>query len=139
VPASSSVIAVGHPRLIEDLKHIGFGLYSIANNHMMDWGDGGLFATMATLDRAGVVYAGAGPHLQAARSPRYLEVAAGRVALIAVTSTFPPHAPGEQRTDSQGRPGVNPLRLGESAPPSRCGSLSRKTHFLQPGQFYLSA
>jgi poly-gamma-glutamate capsule biosynthesis protein CapA/YwtB (metallophosphatase superfamily) len=112
--ASKGIYAVGHPRLIEDLKHIGFSLYSIANNHMMDWGDGGLFATMETLDRAGVVYAGAGRHLQDARSPRYLEVAAGRVALIAVTSTFPPHAPaGEQRTDCQGRPGVNPLRFNE--------------------------
>lgn len=113
--ASKGIYAIGHPRLIEDLKAMGFNLFSIANNHMMDWGEGGLFATMETLDRAGVVYAGAGHHLEAARSPRYLETAAGRVALIAVTSTMPPHAPaGEQRPDCQGRPGVNPLRYSET-------------------------
>lgn len=112
-PQASSLgtYVTGHPRLIEDLKAMGLNLYSLANNHMMDWGDGGLFATMETLDRAGVVYAGAGQHLQAARSPRYLDLAAGRLALMAMTSTFPPHAPaGEQRPDCQGRPGVSPLR-----------------------------
>lgn len=113
--SSMGVYATGHPRLIDDLKAMGFNLYSLANNHMMDWGDGGLSATMETLDRAGVVYAGAGQHLQAARSPRYLDLAAGRLALIATTSTFPPHAPaGEQRPDCQGRPGVSPLRYSET-------------------------
>ena len=112
--ASGGTYATGHPSLIEDLKLIGFNLYSAANNHMMDWGDGGLFATMETLDGAGVVYSGIGRHLQEARSPRYLETAAGRVALLSATSTFPPHAPaGEQRPDCQGRPGVNPLRFSE--------------------------
>jgi poly-gamma-glutamate capsule biosynthesis protein CapA/YwtB (metallophosphatase superfamily) len=112
--ASGGTYVCGHPRLLDDLKAMGFNLYSAANNHMVDWGEGGLFATMQTLEQAGVVYAGIGRHLQEARSPRYLETAAGRVALLAVTSTFPPHAPaGEQRPDCQGRPGVNPLRFNE--------------------------
>src|SRR6516162_6687108 len=80
--ASGGTYATGHPNLIEDLKLIGFNLYSAANNHMMDWGEGGLFATMETLDVAGVVYSGIGRHLHEARSPRYLETAAGRVALL---------------------------------------------------------
>lgn len=113
--ASGGTYVVGSPRIIEDLKETGFNLYGAANNHMADWGDGGLLGTMETLDRAGVVYAGIGRHLAEARSPRYLELDRGRVALIAVTSTFPPHAPaGEQRADCQGRPGVNPLRFEET-------------------------
>jgi poly-gamma-glutamate capsule biosynthesis protein CapA/YwtB (metallophosphatase superfamily) len=113
--ASGGTYAAGHPRLIDDLAAMGFNLYAVANNHTMDWGEEGLFGTMETLDRAGVVYAGVGHHLQDARSPRYLETGAGRVALIAVTSTFPPHAlAGEQRSDCQGRPGVNPLRFDET-------------------------
>jgi len=112
--ASGGTYVCGHPGLLDDLKVMGFNLYSAANNHMVDWGEGGLFATMETLDRAGVVYAGIGRYLQDARSPRYLETAAGRVALVAVTSTFPSHAlAGEQRPDCQGRPGVNPLRFQE--------------------------
>ncbi|HYM70681.1 MAG TPA: CapA family protein [bacterium] len=109
--ASGGTYVVGSPRIIDDLKAMGFNLYAAANNHMADWGDGGLLGTMDTLDRAGVVYAGIGRHLAEARSPGYLDLAAGRVALIALTSSFPPHAPaGEQRPDCQGRPGVNPLR-----------------------------
>ena len=102
----------GSPLIIEDLKTLGFNLYSVANNHMTDWGEGGIFGTFATLDGAGVVYAGLGRHLAEARTPRYLETAAGRVALLALTSTMPPGAyAGEQRPDCQGRPGVNPLRF----------------------------
>jgi len=119
---------VGHPSLIDDLKAIGFNLYAAANNHSMDWGEGGLVATMATLDRAGVVYAGIGRHLQEARSPRYLEVAGGRIALLAAASTFAPYAPaGEQRPDCQGRSGVNPLRFQETitVPPELLEELFR--------------
>lgn len=112
--ASGGTYVCGHPGVIDDLKGMGFDLYSAANNHMVDWGEGGLLATMRTLEAAGVTYAGIGRHLQDARAPRYLETPAGRVALLAVTSTFPPHAPaGEQRPDCQGRPGVNPLRFQE--------------------------
>lgn len=113
--ASGGTYVVAPPRIVEDLTWMGFNLVAAANNHMMDWGEGGLLATMETLDRAGVVYAGAGRDLIDARSPRYLETPAGRVALIAVTSTFPPHSPaGEQRADCQGRPGINPLRFEET-------------------------
>ena len=110
--AGNGTYVIAPPRIIEELSSMGFNLFAAANNHMMDWGEGGLFATMETLERARVVYAGIGRNLQEARSPRYLEVRSGRVALVAATSTFPPHAPaGEQRPDCQGRPGVNPLRF----------------------------
>jgi len=109
--ASGGTYVVGSPRIIDDLKAMGFNLFAAANNHMADWGEAGLLGTMATLDRADAVYAGIGRHLAEARAPGYLDVAAGRVALIAVTSSFPSHAPaGAQRADCQGRPGVNPLR-----------------------------
>ncbi len=113
--ASGGTYVVGSPRIIDDLKALGFNLYAAANNHMVDWGEDGLTGTMETLDRAGVVYAGIGRHLAEARSPRYLDLDIGRVALLAVTSTFPPHAlAGETRPDCQGRPGVNPLRFDET-------------------------
>jgi poly-gamma-glutamate synthesis protein (capsule biosynthesis protein) len=109
---SGGTYVCGAPAIIDDLKALGFNLYSVANNHMTDWGEGGILGTLATLDRAGVVYAGLGRHLAEARTPRYLETTAGRVALLALTSTFPPGAyAGEQRSDCQGRPGINPLRF----------------------------
>lgn len=105
-------VLVGDPGLIDDLKAIGFNACSTANNHIMDWGEGGLLATLDVLDRANVRHAGTGRHLQEARAPRYWQGTTGRVALLAATSTFPPHTrAGGQRADCQGRPGVNPLRF----------------------------
>lgn len=132
---SGGTYVCGSPAIIDDLKAVGFNLYSAANNHMADWGEGGIFGTLATLDGAGVVYAGLGRHLAEARTPRYLETSAGRVALLALASTFPPGAlAGEQRPDCQGRPGINPLRFETTIAVDRAtlellAGLDRRLHF----------
>ncbi len=98
--------------VIGDLKNLGFNLIGWANNHTLDYSYGGLAATARELDRFGMVHAGVGRNLAEASRPRYLECPSGRVALIAVTSTFHESAAaGQQRPDQKGRPGVNPLRF----------------------------
>ena len=98
--------------VIGDLKELGFNLIGWANNHTLDYSYGGLAATARELDRFGMVHAGVGRNLAEASRPRYLECPSGRVALIAVTSTFNESAAaGQQRPDQVGRPGVNPLRF----------------------------
>ena len=98
-----------------DLAGCGFHMVGLANNHMMDFVDGGLAATCASLDRAGLPWAGAGRDLGEARRPAYREFRVGRVAMVAATSTFPALArAGAARHDFTGRPGVNPLRLRAS-------------------------
>jgi poly-gamma-glutamate synthesis protein (capsule biosynthesis protein) len=90
---------------------MGFNLYSRANNHTMDYGEGGLLATSEHLDRLGIAHAGAGRNLGEARAPAYLETKNGRVALISMTSSFATFGrAGHTRTDMKGRPGLNPLR-----------------------------
>ncbi len=98
------------PALLDDLKWMGLGLVSCANNHATDYGDDGLLAMLAHLRRANLAHAGAGANLADARKPAYLDTPAGRVALIAAT-TFYPHwtRAADQRPDAGGRPGVNPL------------------------------
>lgn len=99
------------PHLLEDLKWLGVNLVSTANNHAFDYGEEGIMATCGYLDAAGIAHAGTGRHLREARAPAYLDTQRGRVALIAVTATMPAHAiAGEQRPDTPGRAGVNPLR-----------------------------
>ena len=57
------------------------------------------------------MHASCGLNLASASEPRYLDTPAGRVALIAATSTHDrTWAAGEQSTVMIGRPGVNPLR-----------------------------
>lgn len=99
-----------HPRNLEELKWLGIQLVSTANNHSLDYGQWALLNTLRRLDQTGLACAGTGKSLWEARAPGYLEVAAGRVALISATSTFEPHySAGEQTPQVKGRPGANTL------------------------------
>jgi poly-gamma-glutamate capsule biosynthesis protein CapA/YwtB (metallophosphatase superfamily) len=83
-----------------------------ANNHTMDFGAEGLASTMASLDRAGIVHAGAGRDLVEAARPAFLETATGRVALVnCASSFFDGFAAGPPHPIHKGRPGLNPLHL----------------------------
>ncbi len=81
---------------------------SLANNHVLDWGPAGLFETLATLRRIGVVPVGAGQSRDEAATPGVFEVPGGRVIVFAYgvpSSGVPRHwAAGTHR------PGVNILR-----------------------------
>jgi poly-gamma-glutamate synthesis protein (capsule biosynthesis protein) len=99
------------PGVPKDIAAMGFDIVSVANNHATDWGIEGLRETMARLDGASLVHAGAGRNLQAARGPRYHDGPQGRVGLVAATSTFPvPSRAGDPLGEAPGRPGINPLR-----------------------------
>lgn len=103
--------AMASPDVLEDLQAYGFNLIAWATNHTLDYLYDGLVATEKYLNEYNFVHAGAGQNLASASEPRYLETASGRVALIAMTSTFHEfQRAGDQRPDMVGRPGVNPLR-----------------------------
>ncbi|MBY7144204.1 CapA family protein [Virgibacillus sp. NKC19-3] len=100
------------PGILSDLRWLGFNIMSAPNNHSMDWSHNGLVKTIENLEREGIVYAGVGMNLAEASRPKYLETPKGRVAIIAVNTTFRDwHPAGEQRSDFIGRPGINPLHF----------------------------
>jgi poly-gamma-glutamate capsule biosynthesis protein CapA/YwtB (metallophosphatase superfamily) len=96
----------------EELHWAGFKIMGLANNHALDYGVDGMFATAKKVARAGIVPAGTGRNLQDARSPAYYDSPAGRAALIACASTI---RAGSLATEGNGeipgRPGLNPLRV----------------------------
>jgi poly-gamma-glutamate synthesis protein (capsule biosynthesis protein) len=101
----------GPTAIAEELRWMGVDLVSTASNHSLDYSYGGLRSTHGALDAAGLAHAGSGADLAAARAPAFVDTAAGRVALVSATSSFPAFArAGAARTDAAGRPGVNPLR-----------------------------
>jgi hypothetical protein len=101
----------GEAALGRDMKAMGVDMVSIANNHSMDWGWRGLEACLHLLDDTGIVYAGAGRNLQAARRAGYLRTPKGTVALIATTSTFTPDAGANDAFGAApGRAGISILR-----------------------------
>lgn len=99
------------PGLIKDLQWLGINLISCANNHGIDFGEGGVLTNIRNLDEAGMVHAGSGSNYAEAVAPAYLETANGRVALVSATSSGRATSrAGEQRRDMKGRPGVNLIR-----------------------------
>jgi poly-gamma-glutamate synthesis protein (capsule biosynthesis protein) len=115
--AGRSLSSVVRSHMADDLRWLGYDLMGTANNHTLDYGTGGVAATLAHLDNAGIVGAGTGINLQEAAAPRFVETPGGRVALIGCASTVAPHAPAVlARGDYPGVPG--PTRFGW------CGSTS---------------
>ncbi len=109
-----------NPECLDDLKEFGFNMTSFNNNHAMDFSYGGLLRTLEFLQDSGLVHSGVGNNLDEASAPRYLETPNGRVALIAVSSSFDPSMmAGAQARRVPGRPGVNGLRLNEKIRVSR--------------------
>jgi Bacterial capsule synthesis protein PGA_cap len=101
----------GPTAIADELRWMGVNVVSTASNHALDYSYGGLRSTCAALDAAGLAHAGTGADLAAARAPAFADTAAGRIALVSATSSFPAFArAGAARTDAAGRPGVNPLR-----------------------------
>lgn len=77
------------PAAAAALQRAGFSHLSLANNHILDFGPGGLRETMATLDGLGISHAGAGPDLGSARQESIVTVRGVRIALLAYSLTYP--------------------------------------------------
>jgi poly-gamma-glutamate synthesis protein (capsule biosynthesis protein) len=100
------------PKMAEELVWAGFDLVSMANNHTGDYGIAGMRLTIEHVREAGLVYAGVGESLAAAREAKFLETSKARVALVSAASTFTPHSvAGRSRGDIPPRPGLSPLRF----------------------------
>ncbi|MBX6312810.1 MAG: CapA family protein [Isosphaeraceae bacterium] len=76
-----------NPENIPCLTVARIDVCSLANNHTLDWGYKGLEDTLATLERVGIHYAGAGRDLARARAPVAVNVPGkGRVVIVAIGS-----------------------------------------------------
>ena len=77
------------PQSAAALKRAGFSVVTLANNHMMDFGKQALLETLSHLDRNGILHAGAGPSLVAARQQALFQVKGARIAFLAYSLTYP--------------------------------------------------
>ncbi|MGE0814659.1 MAG: CapA family protein [Vicinamibacterales bacterium] len=101
----------GDPALAKEIVWAGFDLVGQANNHTGDYGVLGAQLTAKYVRAAGLVGAGFGESLREAREAKFYESAKGRVALVAVSSTFPDGSrAGDSWGDTKARPGLAPLR-----------------------------
>lgn len=68
-----------HPQNLAVLKCAGVDICTLANNHVMDWGEEGLQETLLALKNSSMKYAGAGKNISKARAPAIMESEGGRV------------------------------------------------------------
>ena len=70
------------PKIASLLKSAGFGLVTLANNHIYDYGQQGLSETLDSLRRCGLSYVGAGLSLQEARKTFFIEIKDTKLAIV---------------------------------------------------------
>lgn len=78
-----------NPAAAKALRKAGFSVLTLANNHMMDYGEVGLEETLRHLDNVGILHAGAGSNLAAARKPAFMLIGDKSIAFLAYSRTFP--------------------------------------------------
>jgi poly-gamma-glutamate capsule biosynthesis protein CapA/YwtB (metallophosphatase superfamily) len=78
----------GDPASAHALAASGVRVASLANNHMCDFGCGGLDDTMAALDDAGILHCGAGSTAAAARRPVIVEAGGLRIGFVSVMQRY---------------------------------------------------
>ncbi|MBB6250155.1 CapA family protein [Nitrospirillum iridis] len=74
------------PDVLRTLRALSVNLVATAGNHAFDLGTGGVLATLAALDAAGLAHAGTGADRAAAAAPAFVDTPAGRVALVAMAA-----------------------------------------------------
>ena len=102
---------VSNPSNVKELQWMGFDVVTTANNHSYDYSEAGFMKTLEHCKKRGLLQAGGGKDLDAARAPAYLDTARGRVAVMSATTTYSHDSPaGLGRPEFPGKPGVNALR-----------------------------
>ncbi|HLB03483.1 MAG TPA: CapA family protein, partial [Gaiellaceae bacterium] len=98
-----------HPRNVACLGAARIDCCSLANNHVLDWGRGGLLETLETLRAAGMATAGAGRDLAEAAAPAILPCEGGGRLLVFAFASPTSGVPLEWAATPE-RAGVNLLR-----------------------------
>ncbi len=88
-PRGGSIYLKGNPDFAFLLTEAGFDVLSLANNHVMDYGEQGLADTIYYLEQEEIKHAGAGPNLAAALAPARLDVDGYVIDFIAFSGVSP--------------------------------------------------
>lgn len=92
---------------VRGLQKIGVDFVTLANNHILDFGEEGLYDTMDVLRNAGIAFAGAGDSLCAAATPFFIDLGDCRIGIYCC-------AEHEFSVAGENTPGANPFDPLES-------------------------
>jgi poly-gamma-glutamate capsule biosynthesis protein CapA/YwtB (metallophosphatase superfamily) len=97
------------PSAAQSLSWAAINVVDVANNHVLDYGAPGLLDTLGTLDRIGILHAGAGADPETAHTPVITEVNGLRIAWLAYVNVPDDGVTGfvaRSLEAGPGRPGV---------------------------------
>jgi poly-gamma-glutamate synthesis protein (capsule biosynthesis protein) len=89
---------------LKPLSELGFNAVTLANNHIMDYGEEGLKSTIKTCKKEGISYVGAGENLSEARKQLVFQIKDKKIAIINI-------AENEFCTATKEGYGANPLNV----------------------------
>lgn len=70
---------------IKGLEYAGFNLFSLANNHILDYYEEGLYDTQALLKEHNMAFSGAGKNIEEAKKPAIIEKKGVKIGLLSYT------------------------------------------------------
>ena len=97
------------PSIARLLRAMGLHVVSLANNHMLDYGEGALDETLRILTRSRIKYVGAGKNITDAYKPCIITKGGVRIAFLGLAATLPLGSAASER-----RPGVAPVHVRTS-------------------------
>ena len=107
-PAPKGINYRCHPANAPVLTAAGIDCCVLSNNHVLDWGEESLLDTLATLEGAGLKYAGAGRDFTQAGAPAMLTLDGGGRVLVYALGSSTSGIPASWAA-KVGRPGVSYL------------------------------
>lgn len=100
------------PGTLDVLKNIGVNVVSLANNHILDYGEEGLVETLEHLDARGINRVGAGRTYREANAPLLMQHGQRRVAILAFGFVYSVNT----RRATRSRPGIADHRMERILP-----------------------
>ena len=108
-PREKMFAFMSNPSLVRILRAAGVDIVSLANNHMLDYGEEVLLQTLRVLAKSRIRCVGAGRNISKAYKPCVLERSGVRIAFFGLASTLPLGAAA-----SENRPGIAPIHVQTS-------------------------
>ena len=108
----------GHPETFNILKNLNINLVTLANNHIMDFGDSGLNDTLKGLEENSIGYVGAGTNLEHSAKAYTLNEGENKIAILNFTEN-------EWSIADENKSGANPLDIIDNIKQIK---EARKTH-----------
>ncbi len=124
-----------HPSNAACLTAAGIDVCTLANNHVLDYGRGGLSETLDVLHAVGIATAGAGRNRQEAETPAYLSIEAGRIVVLALGS--PTSGIPHLWTATEAQAGVD--FIAQLSPASAARITERVQYARRPGDLVIAS